>query len=227
MAVTPTIYIVASDTHRNGKTTLARLLTDYLLLDARDPFLIDTDAPDGPLRNFFPGRTALADFSTTRGQMKLYDTILASPGRDYVVDLPERHTESFFAKEHVLHFFAEAHKAGFRVFVFYVVDNTYTSLNAAKKLREHHGIDLFVPVRNMLVGSTWDADEASLTLPAMSPQLAQATLSRRFSFRNFVQGDLQELPRDLAMELQNFLYEALNNLNNLEPVLTLGKLREF
>lgn len=227
MAVSPTIYIVASDTHRNGKTTLARLLADYLLLDARDPFLIDTDAPDGPLRNFFPGRTALADFSITRGQMKLFDTILAGPGRDYVVDLPERHTESFFAKESVIGFFREAREAGFRVFVFYVVDNTYTSLNAARKLKEHPGIDLFVPVRNLLVGSTWETDEASLTLPAMSPQLAQAVLNRRFSFRNFVQGDLQGLPQDQAMELQNFLYEALNNLNNLEPVLTLGRLREF
>jgi hypothetical protein len=227
MAVTPTLYIVCSDTHRNGKTTLSRLLADYLLLDGRDPFLIDTDAPDGPLRNFFPGRTALADFATTRGQMKLFDTILQSPGRDYVVDLPERHTESFFAKEKVLGFFSEAHKAGFRIFVFFVVDNTYTSLNEAKLLREHKGIDLFVPVRNMLVGSTWNNEDACLTLPAMSPQLAQATLNRRFSFRNFVQGDLQGLPEALSMELQNFLYESLNNLNNLEPVLTLDRLREF
>jgi hypothetical protein len=227
MAVTPTVYIVCSDTHRNGKTTLARLIADYLLLDGHDPFLIDTDAPDGPLRNYFPGRTALADFANVRGQMKLFDTILASPGRDYVVDLPVRHVESFFAKEKVLSFFAEAHKSGFRVFLFYVVDNTYTSLNEARLLKEHKGIDLFVPVRNMLVGSTWETDEASLTLPAMTPALAQAVLNRRFSFRNFVQGDLQGLPNELAMELQNFLYEALNNLNNLEPVLALGKLREF
>ena len=52
MAYTPTVYITASDQHRNGKTLLARLLADYLLLDGRDPFMIDTDAPDGPLRNF-------------------------------------------------------------------------------------------------------------------------------------------------------------------------------
>jgi hypothetical protein len=227
VAVTPTIYIITSDTHRNGKTTLARLVADYLLLDGHDPFLIDTDAPDGPLRNYFPGRTALADFSKTKGQMKLFDTILNSPGRDYVVDLPLRHAESFFAKEKVLGFFAEAKKVGFRIFVFFVVDNTYTSLNEAKIIRETKGIDLFVPVRNMLVGSTWSEDEASLTLPAMSPALAQVVLNRRFSFRNFVQGDLQGLPQVLAMELQNFLYEALNNLNNLEPVLTLDRLREF
>ena len=75
MAITPTIYVVVSDQHRNGKTLLARLLSDYLLLDGRDPFLFDTDAPDGPLRNFFPGRTALADFAAIRGQMKLFDTI--------------------------------------------------------------------------------------------------------------------------------------------------------
>jgi hypothetical protein len=227
MAVTPTIYIVCSDTHRNGKTTLARLIADYLLLDGHDPFLIDTDAPDGPLRTFFPGRTALADFTNVRGQMKLFDTILASPGRDYVIDLPVRHVDSFFAKEVDLGFFKEAQSAGFRIFVFYVVDNTYTSRNDAKLLKEHGGIDLFVPVRNMLVGSTWESDEASLTIPAMSPALAQAVLNRRFSFRNFVQGDLQGLPQQQCMELQSFLYEALNNLNNLEPIVTLAKLKDF
>ena len=96
MAHIPTVYITASDQHRNGKTLLARLLADYLMLDGHDPFMIDTDAPDGPLRSYFPGRTALADFSQMQGQMKLFDTIMASPGRDYVVDLPVRHMEGFF-----------------------------------------------------------------------------------------------------------------------------------
>ena len=96
MADKPTIYIVASDASRNGKTLLARLVVDYLLLDGKDPFIFDTDAPDGPLRQFFPGRTALADFEKMPGRMKLFDTILTSPGRDYVIDLPQRHMQPFF-----------------------------------------------------------------------------------------------------------------------------------
>ena len=33
------VHIVCSDRHRNGKTLLARVLVDFLLLDGRDPFV--------------------------------------------------------------------------------------------------------------------------------------------------------------------------------------------
>ncbi len=225
MAIAPTIYIVASDQHRNGKTLLARLLADYLLLDGRDPFLVDTDAPDGPLRNYFPGRTALADFATIQGQMKLFDTILAGPGRDYVVDLPVRHLESFLAAAADLHFFQECKNLEFRVFFFFVVDNSYTSLRVAKTVQAIEGVDLFVPVHNKLVNSTWPEAEGALTIPLLPTPIAAAIGNKRFSIRNFVQGDVQGLDEDTTMQLQNFLYEVLNNLSNLEPVLTLKNLK--
>ncbi len=222
MATSPTVHIICSDQHRNGKTLLARVLVDFLMLDGRDPFCIDTDAPDGPLRAFFPGRTALADFAAIKGQMKLFDTILAAPGRDYVIDLPARHTESFFHTSRDLDFFAECKKSGFRVFVFYVVDNSFTSLKAAYALQREPGIDLFVPVRNMLVRSHWPENEGALTIPFLAAPIALAISNRRFSLREFVNGDPQGLAPDMVPQLQTFLYDLLNSLNGLEPMRTLG-----
>lgn len=225
MAVQSTLYIVASDQHRNGKTLLARLLVDYLMLDGRDPFIVDTDAPEGPLRSYFPGRTALADFAAITGQMKLFDTILAAPGRDYVIDLPARHTENFFAAERDLGFFAECKKAGFRVFLFFVVDESFTSLKAAKSYQHYAGLDLFVAVRNLLVRSSWPDEDGALTIPFLAAPVASAISHRRFSFRTFVQGDSQALTADMVLDLQNFLYETLNNLSNLEPGFSLKEIK--
>ena len=225
MANTPTVYVTASDQHRNGKTLLARLLADYLLLDGRDPFMIDTDAPDGPLRTFFPGRTALADFSTIPGQMKLFDTILASPGRDYIIDMPARHCEGFFKAVDELKFFEEARKAGFRVIVFYVVDRNPASLKIAKALQKRQSIDLFVPVENQHVGSVWPQTEGDLVIPALPLKLAVAIGDKRFSLRNFVLGEVQQLPEDLQPILSNFLFEVLSNLGNLEPIVSLKSLK--
>jgi hypothetical protein len=225
MAIQPTVYLIASDQHRNGKTLLARLLTDYLLLDGRDPFLIDTDAPEGPLRSFFPGRTALADFASIKGQMKLFDTVLAGPGRDYVVDLPVRHAETFWAVERDLNFFAECHKAGFRVFVFFVVDDSMQSHRAARAVQAHTQVDLFVPVRNVMVRSAWEEDAGALTLPYLPAPVAAAIGNKRFSLRAFVQGDVQGLAADLVPQLQAFLYETLSNLGNLEPAYSLKVLQ--
>jgi hypothetical protein len=214
----PTVYITASDQHRNGKTLLARLLADYLMLDGFDPFMIDTDAPDGPLRSYFPGRTALADFAHMHGQMKLFDTIMASPGRDYVVDLPARHLDGFFKAAHELHFFKEAKAAGFRIIVFYIVDRSPSSLKAARLLQEFPGIDLFVPVHNKFVGTSWPESERGLTLPALPQAIAFAVTEKRFSFRAFVLGDVQHLDPEYHAELSHFLYEVLSNLGNLDPV---------
>jgi hypothetical protein len=226
VAYTPTVYITASDQHRNGKTLLARLLADYLLLDGRDPFMIDTDAPDGPLRNFFPGRTALADFATMAGQMKLFDTIIASPGRDYVIDLPARHTDGFFRAVGELNFFEELKKLGFRIIVFYVVDRQPASLRAAKAIQKFQHIDLFVPVENQHVGSFWPKTEGDLVIPALPQALAIAIADRRFSLRGFVLGDTQHIAENDQLILSNFLYEVLNNLGNLEPLVSLQSLRE-
>lgn len=218
MAHIPTVYITASDQHRNGKTLLARLLADYLMLDGFDPFMIDTDAPEGPLRSYFPGRTALADFSQTQGQMKLFDTILASPGRDYVVDLPARHLDGFFKAVYELNFFGEARKAGFRIMVFYIVDRSPASLKAARLLQEFPGVDLFVPVHNEFVGTSWPDNERGLVLPALPQPIAFAITQKRFSFRAFVLGDTQHLAAEHQVPLSKFLYEVLGNLGNLDPV---------
>jgi hypothetical protein len=223
VATAPTVHIVCSDQHRNGKTLLSRLLVDFLMLDGRDPFCIDTDAPEGPFRAFFPGRTALADFAAITGQMKLCDTILAAPGRDYVIDLASRHLDRFFQTARDLDFFAECHKAGFRIFVFFIVDNSFASLKAAYALQREKGIDLFVPVRNLLVRSHWLEGEGAMTLAYLAAPVASAIANRRFSLRAFVNGDPQGLAPDMERELQAFLYDVLNSLNGLEPLKALPK----
>ena len=225
MADKPTIYITASDASRNGKTLLARLVVDYLLLDGKDPFIFDTDAPDGPLRLFFPGRTALADFEKMPGRMKLFDTILTSPGRDYVIDLPQRHMQPFFKAVAELGFFSEAQKAGFRIIVFFVVDRSVHSLRAAQDVFEVPGIDLFVAVVNESVGSAWPKEEGALMMPALPRPLAIAIGDRRFSLRNFVLGDDQAIMPADKLALNTFLFAVLDSLNTLDTAVTMSRLK--
>ena len=224
MAEKPTIHITASDAARNGKTLLARLVADYLLLDKRDPFLIDTDAPDGPLRQFFPGRTILADFEKMAGRMKVFDTILASPGRDYVVDLPQRHMHDFFNATSELNFWKEARALGFRVFVYFVVDRAASSLRAAKEIEQLAKPDVFIAVRNDHVGSSWPEKDGSLHLSALPRHLSIAVSDKRFSFSQFVLGDEQQLPLDDVATLKRFLVEAMDAINGLDMVVSLAKI---
>jgi hypothetical protein len=226
VAQAPTVFIVASDQHRNGKTLFARILTDYLLLDGRDPFVIDTDAPDGPLRAYFPGRTQLADYANVQGKIKIFDTILTSIGRDYVIDLTARHTDAFFDKAAELGFFAETAKLGYRIIVFFIVDADAASLKKARALQESLEVDLFVPVRNQYIGSAWPEDEGSFNIPALDQAIVKVISGRRFSLRAYVLGDPQNLDNAMDLPLKRFIYEIMQNLNNLEPTISLKGLLE-
>ena len=226
MAAPPLIYVVCSDQHRNGKTLLARVLVDYLMLEGRDPFVIDAGSPEGPLRLHFPGRTALVDFATVRGQMKVFDTILASPGRDYVIDLPAAELDRFATAVRELNVFTEARLAGFRIVVLYVIDNERDSLDAAVVFERTTAPDLLVPVRNAAVGSALPHSYSGIliSMPELPEPLLALAAHKRFSFRSYLTGEEEAVPPPLRPVLASFLFALLTAFRDIQPALSLAKL---
>jgi hypothetical protein len=227
LATRPVVYIVCSDQHRNGKTLLARALVDYLMLDGHDPFVIDADFPHGSLRSFFPGRTSVVDFETIRGQMTLFDTILGSPGRDYVVDLPATQTTRFCKAATDLGFFTEARRSGFAVVILFIVDKTAESLASAAEVEKMTKLDLLIPVRNAFVGSALPAkyDGLTVTMPALDPKCLALIANKRFSFREFLLGDEAAVPEPLRRSLKSFLYVVMSAFNGITPTLSQAVLK--
>ncbi len=228
MAAQPVIHIVCSDRHRNGKTLLARVVVDYLMLDGRDPFVIDAGFPNGRLRNFFPGRTALVDFGSTAGRMKLFDTILGSPGRDYVIDLPSAQTENFFEASRELGFIGEAQRHGFRLAVLFIVDQSPDSLKIADALNMQTRPGLVIFVRNNFVGSALadHGDRTVIDIPDLDPEIVAIASAKRFSFRSFLLDDNQGLTAGQKTKLKSFLYEIMVGLRNIAPAVSLQALRQ-
>jgi hypothetical protein len=226
VAPPPTIYIVCSDQHRNGKTLLARVLVDYLMLEGHDPFVIDAGVPEGPLRNYFPGRTALVDFSSIRGQMKVFDTILAAPGRDYVIDLPAPQLQRFEAAVQELRFAAEARRLGFRIVVLFIVDAGQESLDAAVIFERAVAPDLLVPVKNAAVGSALPAGYrgVQVNMEELPPQLLTIIANRHFSLRAFLSGEEEGVPEPLRPALTAFLYGLLTAFRDIPPAMSLARL---
>ncbi len=223
MADHPTVYIIASDQNRNGKTLLARLLADYLLLDGRDPFLIDTDPPDAPLRSYFPGRTQMADLGNVQGQIKIFDTMLTSVGRDYVIDLTARHTDAFFQQVKDLDFTTELKARGYRIVILFIVDSAPESAKAYRLLSRTLRADLHLPVRNHFVGSSLPADERAFDIPRLDESVIKPMMHRHFSIRAFVLGDPQNLEPAGDIALKRFVYAIMQAFNDLDPAISLAR----
>jgi hypothetical protein len=228
MAAPPTVFIICSDQARNGKTLLARVLVDFLLMEGRDPFCFDLGHPEPALRPFFPGRTALIDFLQADGQAQVFDTLLNRAGRDYVIDLPAQHLALFCEQANARTLQARAEERDFRTAVIYVVDREDRSLQTAVAVEEVLLPDIFVPVANRLVGSALPpgVPGPALVMEKMEDELHAVVSDRRFSLRVFMQGDQSSVPVRLRTSLKNFLHGLISGMRDFEPAMSLQALRE-
>src|SRR4051812_12018454 len=182
--MTPRARIVAvcSDQARNGKTLLARLIADYLILAGRNPLIFDADPHGEGIKLWFPERAFPVELGKTMGQIQLFDRILGLPYRDHVIDLPAPLYEKFVSTVTQIEFIAEAQARHFATGVFFVVDRSAASLEAAKQARDLLKLDGFFPVRNAFVGDATSegrsigafaivAQDGELALPAIPPDL--------------------------------------------------------
>lgn len=75
----PLLIIVGADKGGVGKTTVTRVLTDYLEA-AKFPFrAYDTESPRGVLKRFRPAETEVVDLTEVTQQMKVFDTLQVNP----------------------------------------------------------------------------------------------------------------------------------------------------
>ena len=227
MAPSPAVHIVCSDQHRNGKTLLARVLVDFLMIEGRDPLVIALSSPEGPPRRYFPGRTALVDFAHVTGQMKAFDTIMSAPNRDYLIDIPAQHLETFCQSFADLKLGREIRAAGLPIVVLFIIDNNPESLRAATAIEAALAPDVFIPVRNEMVGSALPQGFGGLVLTmSLLDEEVQAIVSeRRFSFRLFQLGEEAAVPLRLRPNLKTFLHGLMSGFGDISPALSLLKLR--
>lgn len=228
MAAPATVFIVCSDQARNGKTLLARVLVDFLLMEGRDPFCFDLAHPTGALRAYFPGRTALVDFTQADGQAKVFDTILTRAGRDYVIDVPAIHLARFCELAGARKFPASLQAKDFRTAALFIVDREEKSLRTAITVEEILVPDLFVPVANRFIGSALPDGVPGpvLVMEGLEPELHAVVSNRRFSLRVFMLGDDSAVPLRLRISLKNFLHGLVAGMREFQPALSLQTLRE-
>jgi hypothetical protein len=81
----PTVIIVGADKGGVGKTTLARVLVDYLADRQVAARVFDCQAPGGDLKRFATD-AEIVDISEVRDQMKVFDGL--EDGKVAVLDLP-------------------------------------------------------------------------------------------------------------------------------------------
>jgi hypothetical protein len=147
------VYIVTSPNQRVGKTLIARLLIGFTQASGRSVEGYDLQSRKPTLAERFPHLVRALDIGDTRGQMQIFDQLLANETTAKIVDLGSGPFDQFFAVMDQIDFVTEARQRLIEPIVLFLADPEYETARIYAELRCRLKPTIFVPVHNEAVSS--------------------------------------------------------------------------
>src|SRR5450755_1716629 len=121
MAHTP-VFIICSPSPLVGKTLVARLLSEFLILKNGTVVAFDINLKEPSLLEYLPSVTETAEVDDTFGKMALMDRLIVNDGIAKVIDLGFHAFTEFFEMSEEIGFMKEAVRRGVMPVVLFVAD---------------------------------------------------------------------------------------------------------
>ena len=221
------LYIVVSPRPRVGKTLIARLLIEYFRADGRPLVGYDLQPREPALARRFPRLVWPVDIGDTRGQMALFDRLIADHASTKVIDLGYGPFDQFFAVMAEIGFVHEAQRRLIEPIVLYVTDSAAATATTYAELRRRMPATNFVPVHNESVSMMFAkedfpptrADCGVIRIPRLSPIVRGVIDRPSFSFGAY----MKEQPGG-PTEVHTWVNTIFTEFRELELRLLMGRL---
>jgi hypothetical protein len=221
MPATP-VYIICSPRPQVGKTLIARLLSEFLLLKNGKVTAFDINLKEPSLLDYLPDLTETADVIDTYGKMQLMDRVIVDDGLAKVIDLGFHAFDEFFKMSDQIGLMKEAARRNVAPVILFVADRDRTSGRAHEMLREQ------IPPRNLITVDNEFVVRGEL-LPSMSrgriirmsalPAFLKTYIDRlTFSFTGYLRQE-----KDSSTELHQWIRRNYFTFRELELNLILQK----
>ncbi|WP_439410168.1 hypothetical protein ACNJX9_33620 [Bradyrhizobium sp. DASA03076] len=147
MLATP-VYIICSASPQVGKTLIARLLSEFLLLKNGAVLSFDINLKEPSLLDYLPSITETADVTDTYGKMQLVDRLILNDGVAKVIDLGFHAFDEFFKMCGEIGFLSEAIRQNVVPIILFVADINRVSARAHEMLRRQIPKQILITVHN-------------------------------------------------------------------------------
>jgi hypothetical protein len=144
MRTTP-VYIICSPRPLVGKTLIARLLSEFLLLKNGTVASFDINLKEPSLLEYLPKITETAEVDDTFGKMALMDRLIINDGIAKVIDLA---FDEFFKMSEEIGFMKEAARRGVSPIVLFVPDTDRASARGYPMLQQMIPASALVTIDN-------------------------------------------------------------------------------
>lgn len=214
------VYIICSPRPRVGKTLMARLLTEFLLLQHGRVTAFDININEPSLLDFLPHQTETANVDDTFGQMELMDRLIVNDGTPKVVDVGFHAFDPFFRMLDEIGFVKEAEYRGVKTVILNILDRDRTSHRAWTMLQDRFRYALLVPVDNeqVLLGEPpdWLGQMRMFRISALPGFLKTYIERQNFSFVHYL-----KTSNDKSAELYGWTRDCFFRFRELEIGLSL------
>jgi hypothetical protein len=150
MSATP-VYIICSPRPLVGKTLIARLLSELLLLKNGMVAAFDISLKEPSLLEYLPDITETAEIDDTIGKMALMDRLIINDGVAKVIDLGFHAFDEFFKMSGEIGFMKEAARRGVAPIVLFVADTDRLSARSYPMLQRQIPATALVTIDNEYV----------------------------------------------------------------------------
>jgi hypothetical protein len=216
------VYIICSPRPLVGKTLIARLLSEFLLLKNGTVAAFDINLKEPALLDYLPGITETAEVDDTFGKMALMDRLIVNDALAKVIDLGFHAFDEFFKMSEEIGFMKEAARRGVAPVILFVADTDRASARGYATLQQQIPPKVLVTVDNEFVVrgelSATMADGRILRIAAL-PVFLKTYIDRlTFSFTDYLRHE-----KDSSTELHQWIRNNYLNFRELELNLILQK----
>ncbi len=145
------IYIICSPRPLVGKTLIARLLSEFLLLKNGEVAAFDINLKEPSLLEYLPDITETAEVDDTFGKMALMDRLIVNDGVAKVIDLGFHAFDEFFKMSEEIGFMKEAARRGVSPVILFVADTDRVSARGYPMLQQQIPATALVTIDNEYV----------------------------------------------------------------------------
>jgi hypothetical protein len=219
MRATP-VYIICSPRPLVGKTLIARLLSEFLLLKNGTVASFDINLKEPSLLEYLPRITETAEVDDTFGKMALMDRLIVNDGVAKVIDLGFHAFDEFFKMSEEIGFMKEAARRGVSPIVLFVPDTDRASARGYPMLQQLIPASALVTIDNEHVvrGELPEAMSHGRVLRiAALPVFLKTYIDRlTFSFTEYLRHE-----KDSSTELHQWIRKNYFSFRELELSLIL------
>ncbi|VIO70732.1 hypothetical protein [Bradyrhizobium ivorense] len=214
MSSTP-VYIICSPRPQVGKTLIARLLSEFLLLKNGAVLSFDINLKEPSLLDYLPRITETADVIDTYGKMQLMDRVIVNDGIAKVIDLGYHAFDEFFKMCDEIGLMKEALRRRVAPVILFVADTDRVSVRSYQMLEGLMPPNALVVIDNEFVvrGELPPAMTRSRVLRLRAlPVFLKTYIDRlSFSFTGYLRQE-----KDSSTELHQWIRKNYTTFRDLE-----------